>query len=379
RIDFLKTVAGNKKLSDGIRAAAAVGLCRIYQGQGLNKEARLAAEQALRFDAHEPAALQMLAQITKRTTPVDMFEIALGVFAANPRSLYVSRNLAQSLQGAGLYDKSLLFYNHALAIAGTTRPPDDETEMLLVGYLNAMLDAGQAQKAITFIAPYLKRYNRSLKLHGLMVEACRSLGADERAATYLEVMAGIYKPLTSPALKRSGSANAELAWFNLIFRSRPGDAIQWANAAALSAGDDLFVQRVLGAAELATGKVDSGVKRLASLVKKDQYAAAILAGHYYRSGASEKGAKALAEGAGDVRTGPAWRALKKLANEQKVKLPPVSYGKKMQNALDKLPEYLLEMGRHPEKYVSVKLAVKKTKVLLGEAVTVTVTIRNISK
>ena len=379
RIGFLRSVTDNKKLSPGIRAAAAVGLGKIYRGQGLGNKARVVVEEALRFDAHEPAALQMLTQITKRTAPSDVFVSTLGVFGSNPRSLYTTHSLAQSLQDAGLYDKAMPFYEHAIAIAEATRPPDDETEALLIGYFNAMLDAGQAEKAITFFTPHLKRYGRSLKLLGLMVEACRSLGRGEKAASYVEVMAGIYKPLASPGVKLSGSMAAELAWFNLVFRSRPADAIQWAKSAALSEGDNLYVQRVLGAAELSVGQVDSGTKRLARLVEKDPYAAAVLAGYYYRNGKADEGRKVLLRAGGDIRTGPAWRALKAVAAASKVKLPPVPYAQKMKNALAELPAHLLEMGRYPERFVRVKLIATKTKVAPCEFVAVTVVMQNISK
>ncbi len=379
RIVFLKSVVANEKLSAGIRTAAAVGLGRIYQGRGLKREARLAAEQALQFDSHEPAALQMQAQIAKRTAPTDVFELAIAVLGSNPRSLYTTHSLAQSLQNAGLCDKAMLFYEHAFAIADATRPPDDEKEALLVGCFNAMLDAGQAEKAIAFFTPHLKRYSRSLKLLGLMVEACRSVGRDEQAAAHVEAMAGIYKPLASPGTKLRGPVAAELAWFNLVFRSRPADAIQWAKAAALSEGDNLYVQRVLGAAELAVGQAETGTKRLARLVEKDPYAAAVLAGHYYRNGKPDEGRKVLLKAAGDIRTGPAWRALKAVADEHKVKLPPVPHAGRLRDALAKLPAHLLEMGRYPERFVRVKLIAPKTTVAPGEPVAVTVVVENISK
>ncbi len=379
RIGFLKSVADNEKLSGGIRAAAAVGLCKIYQGQGLKQDARLAAEQALRFDAHEPAALQMRAQIAKRTAPDEVLESALTAFGSDPRSMYTAGELAKLLQDAGLYDNALIFYEHAFAIAEATSPPDDETESLLVGYFNAMLDAGRAEKAVTFFTPHLKRYSRSLKLLGLMVEACRSVGKDDQAATHVETMSGIYKPIASPGAKLSGTAAAELAWFNLVFQSRPADAIQWAQSAALSEGDNLYVQRVLGAAELAVGRAGEGTKRLERLIEKDPYAAAVLAGYYYQNDKAEDGAKALLQAGGNIRTGPAWRALKAVAAEHNVKLPPVPYADRMRNALSKLPAHLLDMGRYPERFVSVKLIAPKTRAAPGEPVTVTVVVENISK
>lgn len=380
RIGFLKSVADNEKLSGGIRAAAAVGLCKIYQGQGLKRDVRLATEQALRFDAHEPAALQMRAQITKRTAPDEVFVSAIAAFGSNPRSMYAAGELAKLLQDAGLYDNALIFYEHAFAIAEATSPPDDETESLLVGYFNAMLDAGKAEKAVTFFRPHLNRYSRSLKLLGLMVEACRSVGKDDQAAAHVETMSGIYKPISLPGAKLSGTAAAELAWFNLVFQSRPADAIQWAQSAALSEGDNLYVQRVLGAAELAVGQAGDGTKRLERLIEKDPYAAAVLAGHYYRNDKADDGAKALLKAAGgNIRTGPAWRAMEAVAAEHNVKLPPVPYADRMRNALAKLPAHLLDMGRYPERFVSVKLIAPKTKVSPCEPVNVTVVVENISK
>ncbi|MDY7010342.1 MAG: hypothetical protein SVV80_06255 [Planctomycetota bacterium] len=379
RVGFLKSVVDNEKLSDGIRAAAAVGLCKIYQGQSRKQDALLAAEQALRFDAHEPAALQMQAKIAKRTAPDEVFVSDLAAFGSNPRSMYTSEVLAKSLKDAGLYEDSLIFYEHAFAIAEATSPPDDEKELLLVDYFNAMLDAGQAEKAIAFFTPHLKRYSRSLKLLGLMVEAHRSVGRDDQAAAYVETMARIYGPLSSPGVKLSGPSAAELGWFDLVYRSRPAEAIQWAKSAALSDGDNLFVQRVLGAAELAVGQTDEGTKRLARLIEKDPYAAAVLAEYYYLNDKADEGAKALLKTVGNIRTGPAWRAMKAVAAKYKVKLPPAPHADRMSSALTKLPAHLLDMGRYPERFVSVKLIAPKIKVAPGEPVAVTIVMENTSK
>ncbi len=379
RVGFLKKVVAREELSKSIRAVAAAGLCRIYQGQGADKEARQACEQALRLDAFEPAALKMQEKFSRRSGPALSFETTLSVFRGNPRSLQTTVELARMLQDAAVYDKALLFYEHAFAIAAATRPSGDDLERLLIGHINAMLDAGQPEKAVKFSLPYIRHFARSLKLHGLMIEAYRALGDKKKADDHVEVMDKIYKPLASPGARRTAAQTAELAWFNLVYRSRPKIAIQWAKEAALSAGDDPFVQRVLAAVKMAMGEADSGAKGLTGLAGTDPYAAVVLAGHYFRQSKPDQGRKVLLAAAGNVRTGPAWRAFLAVANKQKVILPPVPHAEQMKSALKKLPAYVFDMGRVPEKFVSVKLTAPTGKVALGEPVTVTLVIKNISE
>jgi len=379
RIAFLEKVAADKRLASGVRAAAAAGVSSIRLRQGDKAAARGACRQALSLDPHQPLAMEVSRLLEARTGPAETFAGALAVFRANPRSVHAPWQVAGLLQDAGHYKEALAFYEYAHAVSHDRGPGASALEALLIDYFNARLDAGQAARAADEFAPLVKRHKGSLALHALMVEACRAAGRDAQAKAHVDAMGKIYEPVAAPGARRTGAMAAELAWFCLHFRAVPKLAIQWAEEAARSAGGDAYVLRVLGAAELATGKEKLGAKRLAGLVERDPYAAALLARHYYDRDLPKEAQAVVLEGAGQVRTGPAWRALAVVAAEHKVALPPVKHAKAVARALAGLPPHVMEMGRFPERYLRVTLSAGERALAPGEPVTVTVELSNISK
>lgn len=379
RINFLEKVVESKSLCKSARASATVELMFIYQGQGKPREVEGACRKALALDPYQPVAMRKLLELSGNKDAIRVFRLGLDEFRGNPRSLYSSISIAQSLRSAGVYDKALIFYKHALTIARDIKPDDATMLNLLVGYFNAMLDAGRVKEAVEKFKPYVKKYNGSLKLHALMVEAYRALGQDAQADVHVKAMQRIYLPITLPGASRSGIQSAELAWFNLMFRSDAITALRWAREAARSAGDNPFVQRCLGAAEIAAGKINSGVRRLKSLLGKDAYAAVILARYYFEHDKVEDGKRVLLDGLGDIRTNPAWRAANRLAALHNVKFPPDKQAQPMRKAVDELPGYLFVMGQHPERFVKVRLTAPRPTVRLGEPIFLEVSIENTSE
>ena len=380
RIGFLKRVVENNSLNRSARAAAAVELVRIYQGQGRrSKQVQQACQKALTLDPYQPIALRKMLELDRKEDVISLFNMNLKEFRGNPRNLYTAVSIAHALRAAGVYDKAIIFYDHACSIARDTKPDNATMLNLLVGYFNAMLDAGRVKEAVEKFKPYVKKYNGSLKLHALMVEAYRSLGQKDKANKHIKVMEKIYLPIATPGVRRSGAQAAELAWFNLKFRSDAITALRWAQEAARSAGDDPFVQRCLGAAEIANGKTDSGVRRLKSLIGKEPYAAVILARYHFEHGKSNQARRILLRGVGDIRTSPVWRAAKRLAEKWKINFPPLKQAEMMRKAVDNLPEHLFTMGRYPEKFVKVQLTTIKPVVRLAEPIVVEVSLKNISK
>ncbi|GAH83560.1 unnamed protein product, partial [marine sediment metagenome] len=243
---------------------------------------------------------------------------------------------------------------------------------LLLDYVNAMLDAGRAAEAVAFFEPLIRDYGYNLGLRALMVEALRMLKRDDEASLQVAFMARVYEPLAEAAAKRTAQQVAELGWFALTYSSQPQAALEWAKAAALSAGDDPFVQRVMGAAELATGSVEAGARRLAALAERDVFAAAILARHYYAREKPRAGRRAVLRAAANVRTGPAWRQLAAIASQHKVLLPPVAHAETMIRAAKAIPQHFFVLGRSPERFVTVKLSASRKQFAPGEPLAVSV-------
>jgi len=377
RIDLLKGFAAREALGPGTRAAAAAALCGVYFGQGERSLAASACRQALELDPCQAEALRAQATLTKNAAPADVFRRVSKGLQAACRNLGGLWRLAQMLQGAGGHAEALRLYEHAYAILRQKPPSPAVAETLVVDYVNAMLDAGQARQAVDFFRPLLAEYGHSLALRALMAEACTLLGDDEQTRSHVEFMDRVYARLTEGRAKPTSDQAAELAWFNLRYNSRPKVALEWAKAAAISAADDPYVQRVLGAAELATGHVQAGVKRLGAVAAEDPYAAALLARRSIAEGEPAEAAKTVRKAADNPRTGPAWRELAAVARELKLDLPAVDYAENLKRALAEVPDWVFEMGRWPERFVRVKLVGPDRPPLPGEPVAVTVELNNI--
>ena len=199
RIALLKKAAERRQFLPETRARAWGELCGIYLRQGEDAKASAACERALALDASESTALRAQARLKRQPSPMDDFEVALGLFRSNPRSLRLTWKLAQMLQGVGAYSMSIEFYKHAYAIAGDGRPARKVMETLLLDYVNAMLDAGRAAEAVAFFEPLIKDYGYNLGLRALMVEALRMLKRDDEASLQVAFMARVYEPLTEAA------------------------------------------------------------------------------------------------------------------------------------------------------------------------------------
>ena len=376
---LLEEIVAREQFLPEFRAAAAAELCQVYFRQGETAKSKEACRRALQLDPHEPTALREQARLEKKTGLIDAFQLTMKSLQANPRDLDAAWELAQRLQSAGLYLESLKFYEHGYALSKDRPPAHNVLNTLLIDYANAMLDSGQAAKAVELFESVAKEHGHSLALRSLMVEACRSLGQDDQAKAHIDFMARVYEPLSAPAVKRTGSQMAELGWFDLHFRAQPKVALEWAKAAEMSAGDDPFIQRVLGAASMEAGQVQEGLKLLTPLVAKDPFAATILARHYFAAGAPAKAREVLLEAAGNPRTGPAWRELAAVASKHKVALPPVPHAKQLRDVQAKLPADVFQIGRFPERLVSITLAAAANRVAPGEPIAVTLELKNVSQ
>ena len=399
RIAFLEGVIADGSLAPAIRAMTVAELAGVYRRQGDVPKAAAACRQALALDPHQPLALREQEQLPGQGKPVDTFPRSLALLRGNPRSLQVAWEVAQRLQAAGECEAALGFYDHARALAEANPPAGSVLQTLLADYANALLDSGQADKAVEFLDPLRKTYELNLPLRALLVEALRSLKKDDQAAQVVQQMAKIYRLLEATS-RPAGSTAAELAWFYLMYADQKERALEMVREGLPGAEQDRFVQRVLGATLIALGRGDEGAKTLATLAAKDPYAAAILARHYYNGTAStgpaagedsgrrttrgqekrpDLAVETLRAPANEPRTGPGWRALSALAAEHKVVLPPMAEAKALHDLAKEFPGEVLTMGRRPEEFVRVRLTPAKASVACGEPVELTVELENVSR
>lgn len=378
RIELLQAVAADERFAKEIRAAAAAELSGVYLAQSDKGKAQQACRQALGLDPYHVGALEAMAGFGGQAGAVELLRNALTLLRANPRSMQSAWTVARLLQQGGLYSESLDYYGHAYGISRARRPARKVMEPFLTDYFNAMLDAGLTAEACEQFEPLVKRYGWSLALRALMVEACRALKKDDAAKEHTDAMEEIYKPLSAPGARRSGEQAAELAWFYLAFKSQPKVALQWAQEAAGSAGNDPFVQRVLGAAELAAGKAEDGLARLMPLAAKDPHAALRLARYYLSTKEDDKARQILKKYDGKLRGGMGWRELAALAADNKMPLPPAPDVEALRGVLKQEPAHVLEMGLAPERFVTVNLTALRGELAVGEPVEITVELENTS-
>ena len=376
---FLKKVEDDKRFGAGVRATAVAWMASTHLRQGDRKRARSACRRALALDAYEPVALDVLAKLSSKPKPIDNLRHTIVLFAGNPRRMENAWLVAELLQAAGNYKQAIAFYEHAYAVSQAKRPGASVLGNMLVGYFNALLDAGRAEDALKLFGSLIAGPRPSLALQALMVEAYRKAGRNEQAAKQVEAMAKVYEPLAAPGAKRTGLMAADLAWFHLRFRGDTNAAIRWAEEAARSAGHAPQVVRVLGACELAIGRIKTGVKRLEGVAAKEPYAAALLAELYYDTDQADAAREVLLRGVGDVRTLAPWRALAAIAAKHGVQLPARADAEAMLQAMGDLPAHAAEVGRFPERFVEAKLTAPREQVRLAEPIEVILELRNVSK
>jgi len=378
RVALLQAALKQRRFPAEVRAAAAAELAAVYVRQGEVELARRACAQALRLDPYQRAALQTQGRLDQKADAAATLRRMLLQLQGAPRDLSLCTAIARDLQGAGLYEQALVFYEHAQALAKVKPPAFAQYEQLLVDHCNALLDAGRPEQAARTFAPMVEEHPLNLALRSLLIEAYRALKDERRAAAQVTAMGGIYRA-ASASPKRSPAQTVELAWYELRYRGRPESALKLARKAVAGDASDTFARMVLAAAELAAGHAGPARAVLTELAPRRPYAAVVLARYYYAHGQPQAARTVLLKGAGDVRTGPAWRELRSLAKEKGVALPPLPRAAAMARVARQLPPEVLEMGRRPERFLRVSLSAPRAVVQVGEPVVVTVTLENVSQ
>jgi tetratricopeptide (TPR) repeat protein len=376
RLALLEAVGAQADVPAAVRAEAAAQAGQILLARGDKAKAREAYALALELDPYHPAALN--AEITFRENPTaaDRAASMFKLIRSNPAAVRVQWDLGTLLEPLGLHDQALAMFDCAWRITTTRTGAETVSTAFLVQYLDAMLDAGRAEQAIKVFRPMVDRYPDNADLRTLLIEAFRSVGDAKGAEEQVKALEAAYrgKEVASPA---SAAPATELAWFHLITLSHVDRALVYAEQAARQNPDDPIAQRVLGAAELASGQAKEGENRLVPLMDKDIYAAVFLAEHYYAVGDEAAGRKALLAGAAITRSGPGFRRLDVLAKQHEVALPPAAGSEEVLKVIRSADVRYLDMGLAPQKYVEVTLRAAAAKVAPCEPLRVEATLKNI--
>ncbi len=373
RVEFLQGVVAREDLPPALRASAASAWAGICVGQGETDQADRLYRQALRLDPLNPPALAGQLGLKTDASDADRALVQLRTLASMPRDIDTAVKLARLLDSMGLYDEAIALLDacEKLAAQHGEQPPHS----LVVEQFSALLDAGQAARAIERFPPQLKRFGISVDLQSLMIEAYRATGQDAKADEIVQQME-VYYSGKEAATSASESFTRELAWFYLVTRRQPLNALKYAELAARFDAADPFTQRVLGIAELLNER-PGGEDRLKKLMDTDLYAAAFLARHYFSQGDRAAGTKAVQAGAKIGRGGPAFRMLSELAAKNGVEISPVPGSAEMKAAFAKESPKILEMALAPEKFLAVTLAPARESFAPGEPIYVDARLANI--
>jgi len=377
RLSFLQKVAEDESIPRAVRAEAESQIGSLYVRQGEKGKAADAWKLALQLDDRSPVALEGRVAASG-LAPVERAAALMGLLRANPLDYDSAWDLGWLLGAQGLYEKEVEFCEHGWEVVWRRGDPDTQARFF-GDYMDALLDAGQAKKALEKLAPVAQKLGKNLDVRLLQVEAWQMLGDANQAQEVLRELTAAYEKKEAGASISPDFAR-EVARFYLVMLRRPEAALKYARQAERLAGEDPNVQKVLGAAELAGGDkglAAAGEARLRKLLQKDAEAAAFLAEHYYASGAKEAGEKALQAGAAVTRRGPAFRRLAAIAGKQGVKLAPAPEQAGVLKVVESFDRRCLEMALAPEKFLRVTIRPVVPRVLPGEPVEVEATLENI--
>ncbi len=370
---LLLQVANQEKFPAAFRALAVENLGALAEAQGRPGDARTLYLKALELEPTSASALVGLARLEAPLSPARQAELNLALLRGDPNHLTTILELANLARAVGLYERALGLYDHAEAVAAVTA--QTLGPVYRMARAEALLDADQPRRVLELYAEALSARPEQLALAALVVEAHRRLGQDEPAAELAESMGRVVKGGSTAGDAPAGLAS-QLAWFYLTIQRDPARAREWAGLARQQAPDAPAVARVWALAMLETDQAPQARAILEPLAPSDPQALGALARWAYAAGHDAGGARYLALATDLPRTGAGWRAIRDLAAEQNVPIPPLPEAQAVAERLDGLDEAVLAMGRAPQQFLSVELVPQARSVQPGEPLAVEVVLTN---
>ena len=378
RVALLKSMADQGNLPASLRAVAAARRAELLLGMAQRPAAAAARKEALELDPYLPEGLRGRLALQEKSTTCLGAETMLALLRGNPSADGVTADLASLLGSVGLHEESLEFLQFTRRLSARRGVSGETAHQLVVRHCNAMLDAGRDKEAIETFQPMLEQLPDSVDLRSLLMEAYQTTGDLAKAKLLAGRIGTLYRP-KEVGVSVSAAAARELAMYYLVTSPDADKALRYARQASKANADDPVAQRVLGAAELRSGReglIKSGKARLAKLMDKDTYAAVFLAEYYYLAGESQAGRRTILGGAGLARGGPAFRRLLRLAREHGLVIPPAEDRREVRKLIDAFDRRYLEMGISPEKFLEVTVTPLSARVVPGEPIEVDLTLTN---
>ncbi|MFW6066686.1 MAG: tetratricopeptide repeat protein, partial [Planctomycetota bacterium] len=158
RMALLEDMLADDNLPPSVRAVAAVKMARLHRGRGELRDARDAYERALALDPTNPDAAEGLLRVTENPTAADEVEALLRLLSGNPKAVAVAWDVASLLDSLGLHERALTFFEHAHRTAVAAGDEQALSAEFVTEYCNAMLNAGEHERAADLFGPVLQQF-----------------------------------------------------------------------------------------------------------------------------------------------------------------------------------------------------------------------------
>jgi tetratricopeptide (TPR) repeat protein len=373
---FLADLLESRELSDVVKAHVAGQLATVLRGQGQTEQAREMFLRALALDSSSPEAISVVLEMEQAGEPQRRVELMGRLHRAQPRNAALNLRWALTLGQLGLHDAALEAFDYMDALRKKVPSPATD-EPFLAAWCNALLDAGKWRAVIEKIERRTGGQDEASADWLLpLLEAHRALGNSQESEKLLSRLEAQYRKRLE-AEPMTASLATELAWFYLVWKPDPLEALKFARRAQALQPDHPLSRRVLGMALLGGGQTREALELLEPLAAHDAYAAASVAQHYIDTGDKDRAAGIVAQAADVSRSGPGARELLAVAGQLEAKIePPAAADEARKQWGDST--WLRKIAVNPGQALRITLEPVKETLLPGDAIEVRAILENLT-
>lgn len=377
RQDFLREVSTRPDLSSERSAVVYDNWAALAEGKGDRAVAIELYRRALQAERTNPDAIRNLAVLVQPAPSLQQrVEDGLALLRGNPLAINVAWELGQICRSQGLYDRALTLYDYAYEVSASTGR--SASTDFVRDYADAMLDAGQPQRALDTFARRADMKPVDLGLASLMAEAAAALNRPRARAYWVGRMDRHYR--TRQALNELDALGmAEMGWFQWLYEGRPLTASRWADNARAMEPNDPFILRVWAMTFLDSDSSDQALEILSLLQRSDPYALATRLDRAMKADPQFDATGMLEHAAAMRRGGPGWRYLRRVFERHGLAVPPRPATADSLDAMiaEQIDAGWFEMGLHPDRFVRAALTMPAETFAPGEPMVLTATLENI--
>ncbi len=378
---LLDSIIADEKLPEATRSFGLARKARLLIDQGQPGLASLAMKDALKLDPFNLEALRIRRlELDDSLSKADIAQIMVAQISGDLLSEKPAWQLAGWLSEIGLHSESLPFYKYTWKIAGRRALPADESLLLTVSFLNAIIDAGDYNSALQMLSGMAQYFSINPELAFLAIEASRAVG-QPKLVEKLEIQLDEQ----FQALSASGEMDNEqallAAHYYLVLKDDPASAAKIMGPDITGRGvDDLLIQRIIGAAELASedpNEALQGRMRLGRIMDRDVYSAALVAKYEFAKGNDGAAREAIDLGLESPRSGPAYRMLLSVARSANVQIEELPGLDKVRQELESFDKQYLVAGLSTGKFLALTIRPTSEIVSFCQPIEVEVILTNI--